>query len=310
MSADFDRFLDRDADQEAAIQRWDGATAYSALMRAVQRYDILSAKKTQAVFSGEYEGREVILRHIVRPNAAELVAQMQAELVRVGTKMRAGDYRINQLIAADPQVGLMIVSKVPGVPFREAYEQAPERLMVSAGRWHSTYVGTHRSAGHLSPMNWHTRLSDLPRNGLDGPDMALATDLRQALRGQVNDLRGRDICRVIGHGDFAPHNLRFADGVLYGFDAGKGAQIPLARELAHFLLHVALKNTGSGSVWGIEQQEVDVFVAASGLPRAEIDSTLRYFFGWYLYRSILRYARNAARRARLRLLIKAYLGAA
>jgi hypothetical protein len=94
---------------------------------------------------------------------------------------------------------------------------------------------------------------------------------------------------------------------MYGFDTGTAAKAPLARELAHFLLHVALKSGGVDGPWGISTSRVTSFAQAAGLPDAEVDTTMRYFYGWYLYRSFLRYARNAGRRAHLRGLIQRYL---
>ena len=304
MSIDFDRILDHAADREAAIARWDAVAVDSPLMTQVARGALLSAKLHTAVFAGEFQGRSVILRHIARPNAVDVVTKMQLELERVGPTMRKGDCQINQLIATDPECGFMIVSVVPGVPFFEADDPA---LLSQAGRWHRVFVGSRREIGHLSPMHWHKKLADIPCNGLDGGDLALADTLKDALAVQTRALKGFEIARVAGHGDFAPHNFRYDTGVLYGFDTGTGAKVPLARELAHFMLHVALKSKDTVGAWGICPVQVDVFAQSAGLPRTEYGSTLRYFFGWYLYRSLLRYARNAGRREKLRALIQQYL---
>ncbi|WP_106745134.1 hypothetical protein [Yoonia maritima] len=304
MSIDFDRILYRAADREAAIARWDAATVGSPLMTQVARGALLSAKIHTAVFAGEFQGRSVILRHITRPNAVDVVTKMQLELERIGPTMRNGDCQINQLIAADPECGLMIVSVVPGIPFFEADEPG---LLLHAGRWHRAYVAARRERGQLSPMHWHKKLADIPYNGLDGGDFALADTLKDALAIQTRALKGFEIARVAGHGDFAPHNFRYQSGVLYAYDIGTGAKSPLARELAHFLFHIALKSNRVVGPWGIDPAQVVDFARAAGLPDAERDSTLRYFFGWYLYRSLLRYARNAGRQVRLRALIQRYL---
>ncbi|MCG3266847.1 hypothetical protein [Yoonia sp. I 8.24] len=295
MSTDFNRLLDRSAEQEAAIARWDAAQAQSALLRQITRGALLGAKAHTGVFAAVYQGEQVVVRHIARPNAPDLVAKMQSDLALVGPQMCAGDCQINQLIAADPQHGVLVVSRVPGVPYHGA-------LLDQAGRWHATYVGRRRAEAHLSAMYWQKKLKMIPRNGLEGDDWALAQELREDLRFQTHALKGARICRVAGHGDFAPHNFRVNDGVLYGFDTGTAAKAPLARELAHFLHHIALKSDHE-----IAATQIASFVQAAGLPEAEVTTVLRYFFGWYLYRAMLRYARNAGRREKLRALIQRYL---
>lgn len=304
MSTDINRLLDRSAEQEAAIARWDAAQEHSALLGQIKRGALLAAKTYTGVFAAQYQGEQVIVRYIARPNAPDLVAKMQADLALVGPMMYAGDCQINQLVAADPAHGVLLVSLVPGVPYHEACDPA---LLEHAGRWHATYVGTRRAQAHLSPIFWQKKLKMIPRNGLDGDDLALAQELREDLRFQTHALKGALICRVAGHGDFAPHNFRVHDGVLYGFDTGTAAKVPLARELAHFLLHVALKSDDLSGPWGVNHAQVVEFAQAAELPAAEVDTVLRYFYGWYLYKSILRYARNAGRRARLVALIRLYL---
>ncbi|SFR46052.1 Phosphotransferase enzyme family protein [Yoonia tamlensis] len=304
MNTDINRLLDRGAEQEAAIARWDAVQPHSALLGQITRGALLGAKTYSGVFAATYQGVQVIVRHIARPNAHDLATKMQADLAFVGPQMNAGDCQINQLIAADPAHGVLVASLVPGVPYHATSDPA---LLEHAGRWHATYVGARRAQAHLSPMFWQKKLKQIPRNGLDGDDLALAQELREDMRFQTHALKGALICRVAGHGDFAPHNFRVHDGVLYGFDTGTAAKVPLARELAHFLLHVALKSDELSGPWGIGDAQVAAFTQAAGLPEAEVGTVLRYFYGWYLYKSILRYARNAGRRARLVALIRLYL---
>jgi hypothetical protein len=298
MSTDINRLLDRGAEQTAAIARWDVAQAESALMQQLTRGALLGAKAHSGVFEAQFKGAQVVVRHIAKPNAADLVAKMQHDLALVGPKMDTGDCQINQLIAADPAHGVLVVSLVPGVPYHAVGDPA---LLDHAGRWHAKYVGTRRAQAHLSPMYWQKKLKMIPRNGLDGADLELAQQLREDLRFQTHALKGALICRVAGHGDFAPHNFRVSAGVLYGFDTGTAAKVPLARELAHFLLHMVLKSDG------VAASQIASFTQAAGLPDDESDTTFHYFYGWYLYRSFLRYARNAGRRARLNVLILQYL---
>ncbi|MDO6588781.1 hypothetical protein DS901_14700 [Loktanella sp. D2R18] len=300
MSTDFNRLLDRGTEQNAAIARWDAAQAQSALLRQITRGALLGAKAHTGVFAAVYQGEQVVVRHIARPNAPDLVAKMQSDLALVGLQMCAGDCQINQLIAADPQHGVLVVSRVPGVPYHGA-------LLDQAGRWHATYVGQRRAEAHLSAMYWQKKLKMIPRNGLEGDDWTLAQELREDLRFQTHALKGARICRVAGHGDFAPHNFRIESRVLYGFDTGTAAKVPLARELAHFLHHVALKSEAISGALGIEATQVAAFAQAAALPEGEVDTVLRYFYGWYLYRAFLRYARNAGRREKLRALIQRYL---
>jgi hypothetical protein len=298
MSTDINRLLDRSAEQAAAIARWDAAQAESALMQQLTRGALLGAKAHSGVFEAQFKGAQVVVRHIVKPNAADLVAKMQQDLERIGPQMNSGDCQINQLIAAEPANGVLIVSLVPGVPYHDVGDPA---LLDHAGRWHAAYVGARREEAYLSPLFWQKKLNMMPRNGLDGVHLDLAQRLKAGLRLQTHGLKGATICRVAGHGDFAPHNFRVSAGVLYGFDTGTAAKVPLARELAHFLLHVALKSED------VAASQVVSFTQAAGLPDDEIDTTFQYFYGWYLYRSFLRYARNAGRRARLKVLIQQYL---
>ncbi len=304
MSTDFNRLLERSAEQQAAIDRWDAAVIDSVLMQRLTRGALLGAKKHTGVFAAQLKGQQVVVRHIVRANAADVVAKTQHDLEQVGPRMCSGDCQVNQVIAADVTQGVLVVSHVPGAPYSEATD--PD-LLRHAGRWHAAYVGARRDIGHFSPLHWQKKLPGMPRNGLQGDDLALAKALREALRHQAASVQGVQVCRVAGHGDFAPHNFRVDDGVLYGFDTGTAAKVPLARELAHFLHHVALKSDAISGAWGIDAAQVAAFAQAAELPDDEIDTVLRYFYGWYLYRAFLRYARNAGRREKLRVLIQGYL---
>ncbi|KJZ20754.1 hypothetical protein [Loktanella sp. S4079] len=305
MPTDFDRYLDRAEERANAIQRWEQAAPQSTPMRQIMRGELLRAKPHSAVFAGTFRDQPIIARHVTRPNAAELVTKLGHELREVGPKMNDGDCRLNQLIDLDPTVGLLIVSKLPGEPL---LLHSASDLYRHVGRWHHKYVGGRREQGKFSAQYWLSKLDQVPNNGLDGDDLALAAHFKSRLDNDGSALQGGKICRVAGHGDFAPHNFHFDGQTLYGFDTGVGAKTPLARDLAHLVFHVALKaENSSASPWGVAEQDVIDLAQAAELPSDELPSTLWFFYGWFLYRGLLRYAKNATRRERLRSLITTYL---
>ncbi|MDG2341245.1 MAG: phosphotransferase, partial [Paracoccaceae bacterium] len=87
---------------------------------------------------------------------------------------------------------------------------------------------------------------------------------------------------AISHGDYHPNNLLWDGNVLTGIDIGGSAYLPIYKDIARSLVHLARRDIklGAASKLGTDKTLIDAFTDAFKLNETEIQSYLPFFIGF------------------------------
>ena len=299
------RQAETDEQVETAMAAWQTAQAKGGLAAQITDAYVIRTHPNWTVFGAMAGDQAVVVKHFTQDGAADAVHAASVELQLVGPHMCEGPLQINQVLADDPEQGILILSQVPDAPLQSVLDDpAADRsaLMRQAGDWLTRYVGARISTGKFAPFYWQEQLVNTSFKALDPETRRLAQAMRSKLRAHAEKLRAFQVRRVAGHGDFATHNFGYEQGVLYGFDVQGETIRPLAQELAHFLVLTTMKSQPDAGPQYIGLREADVAALCiqAGLPELEYETVFRYLVGWYMCRFFARYAHNPARVAALR----------
>lgn len=297
--------LAQSANEQDRISNWDQLQALSPVVAQLHNPDVLRSRPNRVVYSAFNGDLPVIVKHLLKPEAEQIVEDAVNELQLVGPLLDQGDLQINQYVAHDAVNGVLVVTRVPNDSLQVALD-APTghraEILRKCGDWMTRYVGSRISTGSFAPFFWQNQLVDISYKGLAAQDRQLAHEMRQKLRAHADKLRAFGLRRVSGHGDFATHNFGYSNGVLYGFDVQGATEKPLAQELAHFLVLMTMKSPDvtAPRYIGLSEEDVAALCIQSGLPELEYETVFRYFVGWYMCWFMARYAANDARVSALR----------
>lgn len=244
-------------------------------------------------------GKKVIVKQSLQPKAHHQVIEAKQELDTVAAVMNAAPYRINECIAAFPELGLIALSYVPGVRLDHAIRQAGlyERLalLTLSGGWLLAYIGNRSEISlQFSPQWWIKKRLLSFGSGRPKELQYLFDSVIDHLRACAPALRGQAITKAAVHGDYSSINAHYHDGSIYGVDIQGRAQLPIVQDAAKFLvwtqiqtpLESPLAPENMKYIYGIAEPDYSAFVESGVVPTEEMTTFLPFFVGLQLLQYI------------------------
>jgi len=237
--------------------------------------ECLKVKNGAAVYRGTLDGRRVIAKRGLH-NAAMVRDTMAASRER----MADGPYRVVAPIAATDDI--LVMEHAPGREVKGVLDalgggSARRAVLTRCGEWARTYAGTDIETGTFGSGFWLRKHRQPHAEGSLHPEVQATWD---ALMGWLEDraarVAGVSVTRGRCHGDLTPMNLHLDDdGVLWGFDIGAEMRLPLARDVARFVVTWLRSSVFEDGFCGQELRAL----AGPVLPASEFDTLLPFFLG-------------------------------
>lgn len=243
-----------------------------------------------AVFFGHLGTQPIVAKRFYT-SGSDRVLRMKAELDAVTKAMAHTNHRINACLMALPDIGTIILDHAGDVRLSEALKAAGTQravLMAQAGSWLAAYVGDRRRVEPFRSRRWLDRLDELLSADTVIGDLSLVDRARKRLRQMGRELAGKPFTRAATHGDFVSINAHVKQGQIIGVDVQGEAWLPLARDVARFLVWQQLTDPGPAPLsFGISTADLQAMVPAVGLPSEEADRLLPFFIGLQLLQRLL-----------------------
>ncbi len=239
----------------------------------------------RAIFAGEFAGQQVVFRLLMHEDGAAQAAKEWREMVRANAYMNDGPFRTVLPLAQATEQGLIVMEREAGRLLLEYSRTIQARalrvdLIRRAAGWLTAYC-----APTLKPMesnldHWLNRATQTsatqPFDHLREIELGILNEMHR-LAGLMRDMQWR---RAISHGDFHLNNLFHQDGVLTGFDLGGSGRLPIYKDRARALTHMARRGMVPSRTrrFGMDGAAVEAFTAA--LEPEEARLALPFFLGF------------------------------
>jgi tRNA A-37 threonylcarbamoyl transferase component Bud32 len=235
------------------------------------------------VFSGTFQGRDVVVKRATGEGAVERASAQSDELYTQHPQMKDGDFRVPEPILTRPDRGLVIMEKASGMRLDQAILKAPgqrDEILAQAGEWLAHYTRGRKVEDNFGGGYW----IKVRRKALDemtaSADKTRITRLIEMMETERNRIGPLPITRARSHGDFVTLNLMIDGDTIWGVDIQNSHWLALAKDLARFLIYLEIsipsgKNDGP---CGLSLDDVEALTAARGLIRpGELEVMLPYF---------------------------------
>lgn len=275
--------------REIAARRGSNARrAVATALRADDRFAELElghAIKCMAdrrVFSATWRGQDAIVKHVVTPDRDARISAMRDEILAVRTLMSQGRLRVADHLVSSPEAGILVTERAPGVSLTRTLMRAEPvrraRLLLDAGRWLRRYCSPRRDFRPFHPATMLMPPLDLSDN-LAAEDRDRVAFLEGYVAAKSAEFAGAPVLYAASHGDFIARNLHFSAGDFWGFDLDHETWMPIARDAAHFLTMLQLRDkTGKTEFhYGIDAADYWAFLDSGAVPARELDSILPIF---------------------------------
>ncbi|MEQ8896753.1 MAG: phosphotransferase [Roseovarius sp.] len=238
----------------------------------------------RAILSGTVGERPAIFRFYIEH--AEANAQRDwAELQRVTGHMSEGDFRVNAPALHVPELGLVVVDRVDGTPLMERIRatEGPQRsdYLRPAARWLRAYTAPTEEQTDVRLDGWYKRID----RGMARQRDATLRRAEQSVLAELHRIAAPHEAGqwriAISHGDFHPNNLLSDGARLTGIDTGGSAKLPIYKDMARFLSHMARRDLiPSGEErFGVDARGLDAFAEAFTLDEVERNIWLPFMLG-------------------------------
>lgn len=255
----------------------------------------------RALIAGRCKGRAAIFRVFLRPGD-EAPGREWAELTRAWAEMASGRYRVAEPLHYAAGHAILAVEQVPGTPLlKHLWQSAPAARLPylrPAADWLRRYSDSTACWRRATPSGWLARA----RRATTRQPFAELRPLEAALLDELTPLarriEGGDWRVAICHGDFHPDNLIVNAPRLTGIDTGGSARMPVCKDIARFLVHMARRGMVlSGESWlGVDRAGFAAFAESFALTEAERLHVLPFMIG---IEALIRVESRSLTRARI-----------
>lgn len=285
---------------------------------AIARFQVENVVKIGAaatVFEGHYDDAPAVLKLFHGEDRTERAREQKRELTRLSAFMDRGLFRVAPLLAAWPGEGITVTARIAGTPMDAMLPACgPEErdaLIGGAGRWLAHLVASATRPSEFGGNYWvRVRSAALERVQDDSPDGEMARALAERIVARLPTVAGHVITQARCHGDFAPANLIVTDSALYGIDIQNVHWLPLAKDVARFLVYLQTVHPRPEGpcLFGISQADLDVLTAPlTMLTQFERTRFLPFFIGVELADKFVTIDRNSDKAENLRRAIRGFL---
>lgn len=237
----------------------------------------------RAILSGMLHGEPAVFRLSLHPDETANFAKEWKELQRAQSFMAEGQNRIAAPLALAAAGEVLVVSLAPGRPMLELIWtlERSERLphLQAAAEWLASYQAPTTEHSPVLWKGWFKRAEGALVKQPHAPLQEMEARVLRRMKALGRRLQEQQGWRTaIGHGDFHPNNLIVSDGVLSGIDLGGSSRIPIYKDMARFLTHMARRGvTISGETrFGVDAATYEAFVQAFAMDRIEAELCLPF----------------------------------
>ena len=238
----------------------------------------------RAIFAGSWQGRDAIFR-LAEAGTADTQAREWDEARRIWPYMQGARFRVAEPLAYLPDLRLMVMERAPGTPLlSHLWSVAPSErsaALTPAVQWLRRYTEVSEGWQMAAPEGWRARAARCAGAQVFSDLREIEGGILAALDALLPAMAGTEWRVAICHGDFHPNNLLRDGARLTGIDTGGSARMPVCKDIARFLMHLARRGMiPSGQMWcGVDAALVARFSEVFALTEAERRVVLPFFLG-------------------------------
>ncbi len=252
--------------------------------------EVLKHSDHSAVFRARLNGKPVVVKQFFQSNSASEIAAMQSEIDHLEGVFDGEIFQANTCLHAWPDTGLVVLSFARGQRLSDKISSSDSdqrrRLFRRAGKWLKLYGTGRQQQGSFSPRWWMGRLPNPEHCHMsNASDRALLIELFHGLERAARNSIGASVTHSATHGNFVATNIIFHRGTLCGINIKGDIRLPVAREVARFLVHQQISDSHEGDArqHGIWRDDLRAMISSEVIPNVERDTTLPFFIGEQLY---------------------------
>lgn len=269
----------------AAMARLNALIDSDPVLAGAQIHEVLRlVPGRRAIIAGQFAGQPAVFRVSLHPDETTAFAKEWQELCRAQPFMCTGTAQIATPLARSEAKDVIVVARAPGDPLLVHITGLPKsdriQPVVAAAAWLERYQDASVAVGAIGWKKWFTKAeSALEQQTHPELQAVEARVLRRmkTLGRRLDHLKGWRM--AIGHGDFHPNNLILGpDHILRGIDLGGSGRIPIYKDMARFLTHMARRGVmlSDARRFGVDATAFDAFVNASHLNQSEAELCLPF----------------------------------
>lgn len=280
-------------------------------IKQVRVIEVLKGGAKNHVCIAEIDGVKVVAKRFLETGAAQTVLSLQAELDFVAAQLGHGRNRINECLFAFPDQGVAVLTFAPGerlgAQLMNAKGSARAALIEHSGDWLGAYTAGRRRTGSFAPRHWLRQLARLGHCRTE--DQPLLDTLHASLETQAQCIQGAQVTHAATHGDYVSLNAHYYDGVIYGVDIQGESWLPLAKDIAGFLVWEGVRRPSYGDDlrFGLAQQDLRGFLSGVPLPDDEAATILPFMIGLQFYRRVIERSKSQKGMEHVGVAVKNYI---
>ena len=262
----------------AALERLRLLSASDPALHGARAEQILRlVPGRRAIIAGWLQDQPAVFRLSLHADETASFAREWQELNRAASYMNEGPYQIAAPLAFGTSGEVLVVARAPGSPMLELVTRLdqPDRItqVTAAASWLARYQAPTLDQSAIGWKKWHSRAEAALVQQTHPDLLEVETRVLRRMKTLGRRLEAKGLWRTaIGHGDFHPNNLIVGpDDVLRGIDLGGSGRIPIYKDMARFLTHIARRGvTISGARrFGVDAATFDACVTACNLDQDE-----------------------------------------
>jgi len=270
-----------------ANRSWiEAKQASGALPASLQLGECITSRRAQSVYWAMFDGRDAVVKHYTGEKAAQLTKAAADTLQEASARMNSTPFRVPELLYVTQPLGLVVMSRAHGTPMSAQFtlgqsESRRQDLLKKAGAWLNAFTGKQETKAGFYPKFWAARgLTQMPQGARTLHEVS---SLTRALDHMGQKTVGTVVSFAKTHGDFIAGNLIVAKDHITGVDIQGMHNLPIARDIATFLVWLTFKTPQMNLQHGVGQSDMEMLCAAAQLPSHQAD-ILRFFIGEQLLR--------------------------
>lgn len=240
----------------------------------------------RVLFSGWLGKDPVVIRLYLEEGGMRQARNQWAEMTRVCAYLDAPPYRINRPLYLNEEHRILVVERVRGKPLfnhmRRVGDDERVRVASQAVRWLRAYTAPTEVWQDARVNSWVARAQDAcarqPHDRLREVEAQVLAGMHR-LAGRITGQQWR---KAICHGDFHPNNLLVTDEGLVGIDIGGLDSIPLYKDMARFLAHMARRGPVASAKrrYGVDAALFEEFAVVFEMNGTELGLFLPFMIGF------------------------------
>ncbi len=273
----------------------------------------LNYSSFSAVFACKRANSRVILKLFYGPEKAKIVQRLQRELENVSAHMGRASFGVNPCLAIYPPQGLAVLGFIPGKTLAAHLDEAPpaarHRLIAASGGWLHSYIGNRKRIKTFPIAKWKAKIETTILPQMQTEKRFLCEQLLDVLAAQLPRLEGAPTVFAASHGDFVAKNLILNGDAIYGVDIHCKTVMPLAHELARFLvwLHSEQRQPAQPLIHGLFADDLQALTSSFQEVLRQNKHIFTFFTGYQIFRRMVNMRGNTDVYTRASLMMADYL---